>query len=207
MPDCFIYDHVRTPRGKRQARWRAPSRDRARACDPDACGGPRPQRRSTRAQVDDVVLGCVDPVGEAGGDIARAAVLNADYAQTVAGMQINRFCASGLDAVNFAAAQIMAGAQNMAVGGRRRIDEPDRHRRFRRRLAGRSGDRDQELLSAARHIRRSHRHQIRLSAAMTSMPMRSRARSAPPHSWANGYFAQVGGSGEGRHRPHHPRAR
>eukprot|EP01037_Dinobryon_pediforme_P007003 gene7003-7072_t len=67
--------------------------------------------------IDDVVLGCVDPVGEAGGDIARAAALAAGYGDTVPGVQINRFCASGLDAVNFAAAQIMAGQQDMAIAG------------------------------------------------------------------------------------------
>jgi acetyl-CoA C-acetyltransferase len=67
--------------------------------------------------VDDVVLGCVDPVGEAGGDIARMAAIVADYGTHVPGVQINRFCASGLDAVNFAAAQVMAGQQAMAVGG------------------------------------------------------------------------------------------
>ena len=64
-----------------------------------------------------MVLGCVDPVGEAGGDIARAAALVADYGDHVPGIQINRFCASGLDAVNFAAAQVMAGQHDMAVGG------------------------------------------------------------------------------------------
>jgi acetyl-CoA C-acetyltransferase len=69
------------------------------------------------ANIDDVVMGCVDPVGEAGGDIARAAVLNAGYDQSVAGIQINRFCASGLDAVNFAAAEVMSGQHDMAVGG------------------------------------------------------------------------------------------
>ena len=63
------------------------------------------------------MLGCVDPVGEAGGDIARAAALVADYGNSVPGVQINRFCASGLDAVNFAAAQIMAGQHDMAIGG------------------------------------------------------------------------------------------
>jgi acetyl-CoA C-acetyltransferase len=62
-------------------------------------------------------MGVVDPVGEAGGDIARAAALVAGYGETVAGVQINRFCASGLDAVNFAAAQIMSGQQDMAIGG------------------------------------------------------------------------------------------
>ncbi|HEX2726266.1 MAG TPA: acetyl-CoA C-acetyltransferase, partial [Beijerinckiaceae bacterium] len=67
--------------------------------------------------VDDVILGCVDPVGEAGGDIARAAALVADYGNHVPGVQINRFCASGLDAVNFAAAQVMAGQHDMVVGG------------------------------------------------------------------------------------------
>ena len=77
------------------------------------------QQRSSldTALIDDVVLGCVDPVGEAGGDIARAAALAAGFGDTVPGVQINRFCASGLDAVNFAAAQIMAGQQDMAVAG------------------------------------------------------------------------------------------
>ncbi|MBV1704023.1 MAG: acetyl-CoA C-acetyltransferase, partial [Hyphomicrobiales bacterium] len=60
---------------------------------------------------------CVDPVGEAGGDIARAAAIVAGYGHKVPGVQINRFCASGLDAVNFASAQVMAGQQKMAVAG------------------------------------------------------------------------------------------
>jgi len=67
--------------------------------------------------VDDVVMGVVDPVGEAAADIARTAALVAGYGDSVAGVQINRFCASGLDAVNFAAAQIMSGQQKLAVGG------------------------------------------------------------------------------------------
>ncbi|MDX2309258.1 MAG: acetyl-CoA C-acetyltransferase, partial [Hyphomicrobium sp.] len=68
-------------------------------------------------QIDDVVLGCVDPVGEAGGDIARAAALVAGYGDGVPGVQINRFCASGLDAVNFASAQVMSGQHDMTVAG------------------------------------------------------------------------------------------
>ena len=64
-----------------------------------------------------MVLGCVDPVGEAGGDIARAAALLADYGNGVPGIQINRFCASGLDAVNFAAAEVMSGQHDMTIGG------------------------------------------------------------------------------------------
>jgi acetyl-CoA C-acetyltransferase len=67
--------------------------------------------------VDDVVMGCVDPVGEAGGDIARVAAICAGYGDGVPGVQINRFCASGLDAVNFAAAEVMSGQHDMAVGG------------------------------------------------------------------------------------------
>jgi len=67
--------------------------------------------------VDDVVLGCVDPIGEAGGDIARAAALHAGYGDTVPGIQVQRFCASGLDAVNFAAAEVMSGQHEMTIGG------------------------------------------------------------------------------------------
>ena len=67
--------------------------------------------------VDDVVLGCVDPVGEAGGDIARTAALVAGYGDQVPGIQINRFCASGLDAINFASAEIMSGQHQMTIGG------------------------------------------------------------------------------------------
>jgi acetyl-CoA C-acetyltransferase len=69
------------------------------------------------ALVDDVILGCVDPVGEAGGDIARAAAIVAGFGDGVPGVQINRFCASGLDAVNFAAAEVMSGQHDMAIGG------------------------------------------------------------------------------------------
>src|SRR6202012_2174986 len=65
----------------------------------------------------DVVMGCVDPVGEAGGDIARMGALAAGFGDTVAGVQINRFCASGLDSVNFAAAQVMSGQHDLTIGG------------------------------------------------------------------------------------------
>ena len=67
--------------------------------------------------VDDVVLGCVDPIGEAGGDIARVAAIMAGYGDEVPGVQINRFCASGLEAVNFAAAEVMSGQHAMTIGG------------------------------------------------------------------------------------------
>jgi acetyl-CoA C-acetyltransferase len=67
--------------------------------------------------VDDVIMGCVAPVGEQGADIARIATLEADYAESVAGKQLNRFCASGLEAINTAAAQIMSGQSDVAIGG------------------------------------------------------------------------------------------
>ena len=82
-----------------------------------ALGAIKDRNLSDPAMVDDVVLGCVDPVGEAGGDIARAAALTAGYGNTVAGVQINRFCASGLDAINFASAQVMSGQHDMTIGG------------------------------------------------------------------------------------------
>jgi len=69
------------------------------------------------AVVDDVILGCVMPVGEQGADIARTAVLTADYAETTAGVQINRFCASGLEACNMAAAKVMSGHSPLVIGG------------------------------------------------------------------------------------------
>jgi acetyl-CoA C-acetyltransferase len=68
-------------------------------------------------RVDDVVMGCVDPIGEAGGDVARISALLGGYGDHVPGIQINRFCASGLDAVNFAAAEIMSGQHEMTIGG------------------------------------------------------------------------------------------
>lgn len=116
MADAYIYDAVRTPRGRGKkdgALHEVPSIRLAET----VLRAVRERNGVEAKAIDDVVLGCVDPVGEAGGDIARAAALLADYGDTVPGMQINRFCASGLDAVNFAAAQIMAGQQDMAVAG------------------------------------------------------------------------------------------
>src|SRR3982750_3148375 len=116
MADAFIYDHVRTPRGRGKADG-ALHEGTALNLAAQALGAIKSRNELDPSLVDDVVLGCVDPVGEAGGDIARAAALVADYGDHVPGVQINRFCASGLDAVNFAAAQVMAGQQEMAIGG------------------------------------------------------------------------------------------
>jgi acetyl-CoA C-acetyltransferase len=116
MTDAFIYDHVRTPRGRGKADG-ALHEVTALALATQALASLRARNKLDPALVDDVVLGCVDPVGEAGGDIARAAALSAGYGNGVPGVQINRFCASGLDAVNFAAAEVMAGQHDMTIGG------------------------------------------------------------------------------------------
>ncbi len=116
MTDCYIYDHVRTPRGRGK---KDGSLHEVTALELSATvlRSLRDRNDIDTALLDDVVFGCVDPVGEAGGDITRAAILTAGYDQSVSGIQINRFCASGLDAVNFAAAQIMAGMHEATIGG------------------------------------------------------------------------------------------
>ncbi len=116
MPDAFIYDHVRTPRGRGKADG---SLHEVTALNLAAqtLAAIRDRNKLDAAQIDDVVMGCVDPVGEAGGNIARAAALVAGLGDGVPGIQINRFCASGLDAVNFASAQVMSGQHDMAIGG------------------------------------------------------------------------------------------
>jgi len=116
MTDAFILDAVRTPRGRGRpdgslhsitpvqlaAQTLAELRDRSQL--------------DTRL-VDDVTFGCVTPVGEQGADIARVAALVAGYDESVPGKQLNRFCASGLESVNAAAAQVMSGSSELAIGG------------------------------------------------------------------------------------------
>ena len=116
MSEAFIYEHVRTPRGKgkkdgglHQATpvWLLRTLFQAMQ-----------QRLALdTALVDDVVLGCVTPVGEQGADIARTAVLDAQWAQTVAGVTQSRFCASGLESVNLAAAKVKSGWEDLVVAG------------------------------------------------------------------------------------------
>jgi acetyl-CoA C-acetyltransferase len=82
-----------------------------------ALGAIRDRNGLDTSVVDDVVLGCVTPIGEQGANIARVAALVAGYAENVPGKQLNRFCASGLEAVNTAAAQVMSGQSEMTIGG------------------------------------------------------------------------------------------
>jgi acetyl-CoA C-acetyltransferase len=116
MTDCFVYDTVRTPRGKGKKDG-ALHEVTALELATQALRAIRDRNNLNTNIVDDVVLGCVDPVGEQGSNIARIAVLNADYADSVAGVQINRFCASGLEACNMAAGQVMSGQSEMTIGG------------------------------------------------------------------------------------------
>jgi acetyl-CoA C-acetyltransferase len=116
MSEAFIYDHVRTPRGRGKVDG-ALHEVTALNLASQMLGAIKSRNNLDTALVDDVVMGVVDPVGEAAADIARTAALVAGYGDSVAGVQINRFCASGLDAVNFAAAQIMSGQQELAIGG------------------------------------------------------------------------------------------
>jgi acetyl-CoA C-acetyltransferase len=116
MAEAFIYDHVRTPRGRGKPDG-ALHEVTALNLAAQVLVAIRTRNELDTTLVEDVIMGCVDPVGEAGGNIARSAALLADYGDGVPGLQINRFCASGLDAVNFAAGQIMAGQQEMAIGG------------------------------------------------------------------------------------------
>ncbi len=116
MPDAFIYDHVRTPRGRGKVDGSLHEVTALNLAS-QALRAIKDRNHLDTALVDDVVMGVVDPIGEAAADIARTAALVAGYGNEVPGVQINRFCASGLDAVNFAAAQIMSGQQTMAVGG------------------------------------------------------------------------------------------
>ncbi len=202
MADAFIYDHVRTPRGRGKQDG---SLHEVTALNLAAgvLASLRDRNELDTTQVDDVVLGCVDPVGEAGGDIARAAALTAGYGDSVPGVQINRFCASGLDAVNFAAAQVMAGQHDMAIGGGVESMSRIGIGRVRRRLADGSLDRGRHLLPAAGHLGRPDRHQVRFYPRR-----RRRLCGGEPEArrsrLGGGPLQEVRRPGEGHQRPHHP---
>lgn len=116
MADAYIFDHVRSPRGRGRPNGALHEITPVNLMT-QVLSALRERNNLDTTYLDDVVLGCVSPVGEQGACIARTAVLNADYALTVPGKQLNRFCASGLEAVNSAAAQIMAGQSDLTIGG------------------------------------------------------------------------------------------
>ena len=116
MTDVFIYDHVRTPRGrgKKDGSLHEVPSVRLAAKVLEAV---RDRNGLDTAKVDDIVMGCVDPVMDAGSVIPKAAAFEAGYSTRAPGMQISRFCASGLDAVNFGAAKIAQGSDDIVIAG------------------------------------------------------------------------------------------
>jgi len=116
MADAYIYDHVRSPRGRGRSNGSLHEVTPVELLT-QVLEAVRDRNELDTSRLDDVVMGCVSPVGEQGACIARTAVLNADYAENVPGKQLNRFCASGLEAVNTAAAQVMAGQSDLTIGG------------------------------------------------------------------------------------------
>src|SRR5918993_2015304 len=117
MTEAFVYDAVRTPRGRGKATGSlhgvrphglgvglvAALRERHPGLDP--------------AGIDDLILGCVTPIGDQGSDIAKVAALAAGLPDTVPGVQLNRFCGSGLEAVNQAAARVRSGWEDLFLAG------------------------------------------------------------------------------------------
>jgi len=114
--EAFIYDVVRTPRGRGKPDGALHEVTPVQLAV-QALTAVRERNGIDTADLDDVILGCVAPVGEQGTDIARMAVLTAGFAETVPGVQINRFCASGLEATNMAIAKVISGEAELAIGG------------------------------------------------------------------------------------------
>ena len=116
MTEAFIYDAVRTPRGKGRSSG-ALHGSTPISLAITALQALRDRNTLDTAFVDDIILGCVEPAGEQGANIARVAAIAAGYHESAAGVQINRFCASGLEACNMAAAKVMSGQSPLVIGG------------------------------------------------------------------------------------------
>jgi acetyl-CoA C-acetyltransferase len=116
MADAYIFDHVRTPRGKGRPDG-AIHEVTPVSLVAQVLNGLRERTALDTSRVDDVILGCVMPVGEQGADVARVGAMAAGWDESVPGKQINRFCASGLEAINSAAATVMAGQADLVVAG------------------------------------------------------------------------------------------
>lgn len=116
MADAYVYDAVRTPRGrgKKDGSLHEVPTPRLAA---GVLSAVRDRNGLDTSTVDDIIFGCVDPVGEAGAVIPRSAAFEAGYDNKAPGMQISRFCASGLDAINLAAGKIAAGSEDIVIAG------------------------------------------------------------------------------------------
>jgi acetyl-CoA C-acetyltransferase len=114
--EAYIYDAVRTPRGRGKADGSLHEVQPVQLLS-TVLREIRDRNHLDTSLIDDVIMGCVTPIGEQGADIARTAVLEAGYDQSVAGVQVNRFCSSGLEAINMAAAYVMSGQVDLIVAG------------------------------------------------------------------------------------------
>lgn len=116
MTEAYVFDAVRTPRGKGKSDGSLHEITPVQLAT-QVLEAVRDRNKLDTAIVDDVAFGVVSPVGEQGAVITRTAVMNAGYAETTAGIQVNRFCASGLEAINIAASKVKGGEADMAIGG------------------------------------------------------------------------------------------
>lgn len=116
MTEAFIYDAIRTPRGRGKSSGSLHEVKPVRLVT-QLMGEMQRRHQLDTAQIEDVVLGVVSPVGEQGSVIAKTAALAAGWDLKVAGVQINRFCASGLEAVNLAAMKVRSGWEDLVVAG------------------------------------------------------------------------------------------
>jgi acetyl-CoA C-acetyltransferase len=114
--DAFIYDAIRTPRGKGKKDGSLHT-VKPVSLVVGLMKALEERNNLDTSKVEDVVLGCVTPVGEQGADIAKTAALAAGWDEKVSGLQINRFCASGLEAVNMAAMKVASGWEDLIVAG------------------------------------------------------------------------------------------
>ena len=115
MTEAYIFDHVRTPRGKGRPDGALHTVSPVNLLA-QVLGALKDRNELDTTLVEDVIAGCGSPIGEQGSAIGRSAVLAADYASTVPGQQIHRFCSSGLEAVNLAAAKVISGQCELVIG-------------------------------------------------------------------------------------------
>ena len=194
MGEAYVFDAVRTPRGRGRASGSLHEVSPLRLAA-GVLKNIRDRNDLDTSEVDDVILGVADPVNEQGADIARTAVLVAGYDQGTPGVQINRFCASGLEACNMAAAQVMSGQSDIVIGGgvesmsrvadvfigRRLVSDPHFTLPHYFVPQGISAD----LIATVDGY----------SAATTSMPYAAESQRRAAAAWSEGRFAQVRDSG------------
>ena len=203
--EAFIYEAIRTPRGKQ----RNGSLNEVKPLNLVTGLVDELRRRFPDLDenlISDMILGVVSPVGDQGGDIARTAVLAAGLPETTGGVQLNRFCASGLEAVNTAAQKVRSGWDDLVLAGGVESMSPGADGLRRRRVGDRSRDQLPDRLRPAGHRRRPDRHHRGLLARG-----RRRLRAAVAGEGGRGMVGrllrEVRRAGEGPERPGHPRPR